>query len=112
MKVGKKALFVLDKKFPYLHLLVGEKLFEYAFAEASDDTKRRVKSSEEELARELAEAEVKNDRVTCILIDHMLSTRLLKIQTNVTLVATAIASCATLIAAVLGYFLGAGTNCP
>jgi hypothetical protein len=112
MKIGKRFLVVLGNKFPFLQVLTGEEIFEHAFVEASNDTIRRAKSSVEELSKEYAEAETNGDRATCVVIEHILSTRLLRIQANTALIATGITVCAMLASTILGYYLGGGTNFP
>ena len=105
MKITNRALIEFDVKFPFVHLIYGRDLFEHAFAEASDDTKRLAKSSIEELTKECAEAETRGDRATSIVIEHFLSARLLKSQTNTALISAGVSVCATLGAVFLGHYI-------
>ena len=112
MKISNKLLVELNKNFPFVHFIYGQSLFEHAFAEASDDSKRRAKATIEELAIEYNEAKTKKDHVTCVVIDHILNTRLIAMQNKTTFLAAVISACATIIGVILGYLLGTGSNCP
>lgn len=82
MNPFKSLMIVSSRKFPFVSILRGDAIFEHAFNEASADVRRMAKLSVEELAKEYADAEIKKNRATCIIIEHILSVRLYKIQSN------------------------------
>lgn len=94
----KNLIIAPNKKFPFIHFIYGDKIYDYEFAEASDTVKQLAKLSIEDLAKERVDAEVVKDLAKCIIIDHILTTRLFKIQSN--------ASWGAGILALLGVLLG------
>lgn len=105
MSIFKNIMIATDKKFPFIHILYGDAIFGYAFDDASDSVKQLAKLSVEELAKECANAEVDNDRTRCIIIEHILTTRLFKIQSNASWGAGVLA----LLGVLIGYlFRGSG----
>jgi hypothetical protein len=99
-------MVTLNNEFPFIHILYGDKIFDYAFKEASDDVKKFAKLSVEELAKECANAEGTNDRAKCIIIEHILTTRLFKLQSNASWGAGILA----LLGVLVGYFFR--SSCP
>lgn len=111
MKISNKLLIEFNNKLPFIHLIYGKSLFEHAFSEASDDLKRRAKATIEDLAKEYNEAKLKKDHVACVVIDHILNTRLIAMQNKITLVGSVISAIAAIAGVILGYLLGTGSNC-
>jgi hypothetical protein len=106
MNISKNIMLAVDKEFPFIHFLYGDEIFGYAYKEATDNVKRLAKLSIEELANECANAENNSDRATCIIIEHILTTRLFKIQSTASWGAGILA----LVGVLMGYFFkGSGS---
>lgn len=104
-------MIIVDRRFPYVHFLSGDEIFERAFNEASSEESQLIKLTAPELARKYQEAKVTRDEAKCILIEHYLSLRLVTLQVRATSRSGWVTSVGAILAALVGFALGNLSHC-
>lgn len=105
-------MIIVDKRFPYIHFLSGEEIFERAFNEASDEERHLIKLTAPELARKYQEAKVAKDESKCVLIEHYLNLRLVMLQVQARSRASWMSLLGVFLSGLLGFVLGKFPSCP